>query len=69
MKKEPCPYCSGEIENKSLVKVEGVYCDEIDIDIYVSTKAPRLVVMQSDWIDSFSKQINYCPMCGRKLEV
>jgi len=58
---EPCPYCNGEKENEILI-------DTKDYHIYVSANAPLLVAAQTDFLDSFSQEICYCPMCGRKLE-
>ena len=63
----PCEYCSGD-ENKVILETKSEHEDTVNYNIYISANAPRLVAMGDNWIDSFSTEIHYCPMCGRKLE-
>ena len=50
-----CEYCTGNIDSRTyLVKEDGEYA-------YIDKKN-RLTVN-----DVCEKQLNYCPMCGRKL--
>jgi len=67
IERKPCKYCSGE-EHKVLLETKSEHEDTINYNIYISANAPRLVAMGDNWIDSFSTEIHYCPMCGRKLE-
>lgn len=66
--KEPCLYCTGEKENKTILTINGLLDDEMAHDVYVAANSPRLVAMRGDFLESFSQKIHYCPMCGRKLE-
>lgn len=51
-----CEYCDDKCKNISK--------EPSDIDIYVYT---GLLCVQSHILD-IEAEINYCPMCGRKLE-
>lgn len=66
--KEPCEYCQGQKESKTILAIDAVLDNEVEHDVYVAANSPRLVAMRGDFLESFSQKINYCPMCGRKLE-
>lgn len=67
---EGCDYCHNffnEGENSSLIK-ESLYLNSHKIaDVDVCIDLDRLV-LRSDNILSYSIRIEYCPMCGKKLE-
>lgn len=60
--KEPCPYCM-RVNGESLV--EGEY----GLDVWI--RGDKLVAVTCDYFKGGQldcTKINYCPMCGRKLE-
>lgn len=67
---EGCDYCHNffnEGENSSLIK-ESLYLNSHKIaDVDVCIDLDRLV-LRSDNILSYSIRIEYCPICGKKLE-
>ena len=67
---EGCDYCHNffnEGENSSLIK-EPLYLNShriADVDVYINLDR---LVLRSDNILSHSIRIEYCPICGKKLE-
>ena len=66
MTKEGCRYCNNCVELNDDVS------DDIEIGIYDDDHDYRLYATFDDGLNQTSYTevlINYCPMCGRKLEV
>lgn len=72
-----CEYCGKDgyyNRNKSLIS--KTLKNNVDIDLSINVKDKKLVasienlkmkVEEDNWI-LFIKRINYCPMCGRRLD-
>lgn len=60
--RKPCPYCSGETTPKELIITDNMR-------ILIDAEA-CLVLLNKQWGNMVIKgiQINFCPMCGRRLE-
>lgn len=76
---EGCEYCNPPSVGKDEVKImfEGSFeylgdegMNDFNLSIYVSPNHPNIIVRENNDNLSDSKfiPINYCPMCGRKLE-
>lgn len=61
MKSDKCLYCNGD-RNESLSLIR----EEVDVYLHYNTLVVEYQTTNS-WGD-VDKKINYCPMCGRKLE-
>jgi hypothetical protein len=57
--KEPCTYCNGDLA--LLCKDGGLSIRINDSDLLVDHDGDELVIHDD-------VKLNYCPMCGRKLE-
>lgn len=59
---EPCKYCISGETGQAIIS-------EIDTNVYLENGWVEVETLDED-IDrvQFSAKINYCPMCGRKLE-
>jgi len=54
---KPCPFCKNEFDNK-----------KVDVNEFISAFIINgELLVTSDTVEIFIP-INYCPMCGRKLE-
>lgn len=76
MSKGYCPYCSVEDSNGIISDIEGekdlfeykfVFLGE-DLAIYGTIDQGRLKFFNFDFNPFYEMDINYCPMCGRKLD-
>ncbi len=73
-----CEYCNNDgylKPNKSLIS--KTLKNNVDIDIQINVKDKKLAMSienlsvktyENNWIIT-TKKINYCPMCGRKLNI
>lgn len=60
-----CKYCEGEYGTELLIR------NEKSVGIYAAESQLELLKEAGDGIGQIvidSKKINYCPVCGRKLE-
>lgn len=72
MKNEGCKYCDnlritdGDCNNIALVYGDTIVLgNEIRLSIDISKK--HLCLNGTDYDNIITKEINYCPMCGRKF--
>ncbi|ACA57398.1 hypothetical protein FDC45_17875 [Clostridium botulinum] len=55
-----CEYCYGDVDNR-----RALLTDSFNDDIYISGNN---TLVGSDDLELDEIKINYCPICGRKLE-
>ena len=68
--RKPCEFCSGEYESPFKDGRNG-FC--LWLEIYPSNNLIAVMAQGNDengWMqeDNIDIQMNYCPVCGRKLE-
>lgn len=67
-KREPCEYCVDECAGKNIIGDEtsnvSVYLDFG----YLTSQAEVVDETRGSYSQILGTKINYCPMCGRKLE-
>lgn len=73
MSKKKCDYCQNGSLNVCLLYLENDHDDDTYFDqISVGIIGKNLVLKQDTDMESYSDadyiRINFCPMCGRKLE-
>lgn len=68
---EKCIYCAvdemGDSISEDILKDKGqeLFCNEFPVFVAVSNNRLEITI---GGIYGLSKKINYCPMCGRKLQ-
>jgi hypothetical protein len=62
MKQEPCPYCRTSLD------VETIETESPRANITILDKSMLFCVSIDYKVLAIETIINYCPMCGRKLE-
>lgn len=73
MSKKKCDYCQNGVQNTGLLYLENDHDDDTYFDqISVGIEGKKLVLNQDTDMESYSDtdyiRIQFCPMCGRKLE-
>ncbi len=68
--RKPCDFCNGEYESKYKEHRNG-YC--IWVEVYPTNSLLTFMAQANDDLgemieDGIDIQMNYCPVCGRKLE-
>lgn len=58
-----CKYCLGDVEDRKYI-AEDI---ELSSDISLYVDGNNLLDMSDETGFSVSIEVNYCPMCGRKL--
>ena len=68
-KKTPCEFCSGEYESEYIIRRNG-YC--LWLEVYPDNNLISALAQANDEDgymieEHIDIQMNYCPVCGRKL--